>query len=105
MGGAEPGAPSELFEVPGVAEGALEQELLEDPAEVVNPLGPNMLPRPRGTVPGVVGVLTIDGALEVVLVVDPGLGAVPGAQGTVCGVEPMATSYVEGVVIFVAVVA
>jgi hypothetical protein len=105
MGGAEPGVPAELLEVPSVAEGALEQELLEDPAEVGNPLRPNMLPRPRPTVTGGVGVPTVDGALEVVLVVDPGLGAVPGAQVTVCGVEVMAAPDVEGVVTFVAVVA
>jgi hypothetical protein len=105
MGGAEPGVSAGLLEDPSAAEGALEQELLEDPAEVGEPLRPNMLPRPRPKLTGGAGVPAVDGVLEVVLVVDPGLGAVPGAQVTVCGVEPMAAPDVEGVVTLVAAAA
>jgi hypothetical protein len=104
MGGTEPGVPVELLEFPSIAEGSLEQELEEVPAEVGNPLRPNMLPRPRPTVVEGVGVPTVEGALEGVLVVDPWLGVVPGAQVTVCAVEILAVPDAEGVVTLVAFV-
>jgi hypothetical protein len=94
-----------LLGVPSVVEGALEQEPLEGPAGVGNPLRPNMVPRPRPKVAGGMGVPTADGVLEAGLVVDPGLGVVPGAQVTEGVVEPMAAPAAEGVVTPAAVVA